>query len=86
MGSFASNPASGSPGIANKPDDKVSSNAMRVLLAATELGREANADSSWFREEPLSGFRFKTAEQLVREGRTEDVLAYLQSLQAGAAG
>jgi hypothetical protein len=57
-----------------------------VLLAATDLRRESNAASSWFRREHLSAFNGKTAEQLVREGRTEDVLAYLQSLEAGAAG
>ena len=86
MPSSAGNPTSVSPGIANKPVDKASSDAMRVLLAATELVREANTASSWFREEPLSAFRFMTAEQLVRVGRTEDVLAYLQSLHAGAVG
>ena len=68
MGSFASNLTCGAPEIANKPGDKASSDAIRVLLAATELVREANTASSSFREEPLSAFRFKTAEQLVREG------------------
>ena len=86
MGSFPSSPTSGSPGIANKPGDKASSDARRVLLAATNLSGEANTASSWFRNEPLTAFRSKTAEQLVREGRTEDVLAYLQSLQAGSLG
>jgi hypothetical protein len=86
VGSFASNPISGSPGIANKPSDKASSDATRVPLAAIDLCGEANTASSWFRNEPLSPFRFKTAEQLVREGGTEDVLAYLQSLQADAVG
>jgi hypothetical protein len=57
-----------------------------VVLAATDLSRQANAASSWFRREPLSAFNGKTAEQLVRDGRTDDVLAYLQSLEAGAAG
>jgi hypothetical protein len=83
VSSFTGHPTSGSSGTANKPD-KASSDAVRVLLAATDLSGEANTASSWFRNEPLSAFRSKTAEQLVREGRTEDVLAYLQSLQAGA--
>ena len=86
MPSSASTLTSGSLGIANKPGDKASSDAIRVLLAATELAGEANTASSWFRQEPLSAFTFKTAAQLVREGRAEDVLAYLQSLQAGAVG
>ena len=72
--------------IVSKPSEDASADATRVLLAATDLRREANAASSWFRREPLFAFNGKTAEQLVRDGRTEDVLAYLQSLQAGAAG
>ena len=86
MPSSAANPTSGSLGTANKPADKASSDAMRVLLAATDLSGEANTASSWFRNEPLSAFACKTAEQLVREGRTQDVLAYLHSLQAGTVG
>ena len=58
----------------------------RPNRAATELVGQANTASSWFREEPPSAFRFETAEQLVSEGRTEDLLADLQSLQAGAVG
>jgi len=46
MGSFPSSPTSGSPGIANKPGDKASSDAGRVLLAATNLSGEANTASS----------------------------------------
>lgn len=71
--------------IANKPRDAFQ-DAARVLLAATDLRGEANAASSWFRREPITAFDGKTAEQLVREGRVDDVLAYLQSLEAGAAG
>jgi uncharacterized protein (DUF2384 family) len=70
----------------NKPPDKASSDATRVLLAATDLCGEADTASSWFRNEPVFPISFKSAEQLLREGLTEDVLAYLQSLQAGAVG
>jgi hypothetical protein len=87
MPSSAGIPTSASSAIANKPVDKASADdAMSVLVAATDLSGEANTASSWFRHEPLAAFSFKTAEQLVREGRAKDVLAYLQSLQAGAAG
>ena len=86
MSSFAGNPTSGSSGIANEPVDEASSDATRVILVATDLVGEAKAPWSWFRNEPLSAFGFKSAEQLVREGRTEDLLAYLQSLEPGAAG
>ncbi len=71
---------------ANEPGVKASPDAMRVILAATDIVGEANTASMWFQNEALSAFRFKTAEQLVSEGRTEDVLAYLESLEEGAAG
>jgi hypothetical protein len=35
---------------------------------------------------PLSVFGYKTAERLVSEGRTDDPLGYIASLEAGAAG
>ena len=84
--SFPANPISSLAGVANKQVDKASSEAMRVILVATELSGKADTTSWWFRNEPLSAFKSMTAEQLVREGRTEAVLAYLQSLEAGAAG
>lgn len=86
MGSVASNSTSGSSSVASQPRDKASPDAMRVILAATDTLGDADAASSWFRNEALTALRFKTAEQLVSEGRTEDVLAYLESLEAGAAG
>ncbi len=86
MRSAESNPASDSPAIASQPGERASSDAIRVILAATELLGEGNTAWWWFQNEPLSAFAFKTAEQLVAQGRTEDVLRYLTSLEAGAAG
>lgn len=86
MRSAVSNPTSDSSAIASQTGEKASSDAMRVILAATEFLGEANTASSWFKNEPLSAFAFKTAEHLVAQGRTEDVLRYLASLEAGAAG
>lgn len=40
----------------------------------------------WYRNEPLSVFDYKTAERLVSEGRTDDVIRYISALEAGAAG
>jgi len=34
----------------------------------------------------LSGFDYKTAEQLVSEERSDDLLRYIASIEAGAAG
>ncbi len=38
---------------------------------------------AWYRSEPLSGFSGHTAMQLVRSGRAEDVLDYIDAVDAG---
>jgi hypothetical protein len=57
-----------------------------VIKAATELTGNVNKALFWYRNEPLSVFGYKTAERLVSEGRTDDLLRYVTSLEAGAAG
>lgn len=60
--------------------------ALRVIKAASDLHGELSGALFWYRNEPLSVFGYKTAERLVSEGRTDDVLRYVASLEAGAAG
>jgi hypothetical protein len=60
--------------------------ALRVIKAATDLNGDLNKALFWYRNEPLSAFGYKTAERLVSEGRTDDLLRYVASLEAGAAG
>lgn len=38
---------------------------------------------AWYRSEPLAGFSGQTAMQLVRAGRAEDVLDYIDAVDAG---
>ncbi|EKS26812.1 MULTISPECIES: antitoxin Xre/MbcA/ParS toxin-binding domain-containing protein [Nitrobacteraceae] len=38
---------------------------------------------AWYRSEPLSGFSGQTAMQLVRCGRADDVLDYIDAVDAG---
>ena len=38
---------------------------------------------AWYRSEPLSGFSGQTAMQQVRDGRAEDVLDYIDAIDAG---
>lgn len=38
---------------------------------------------AWYRSEPLTGFAGQTAMQLVRAGRAEDVLDYIDAVDAG---
>ncbi len=60
--------------------------ALRVIKAATDLNGDLNRALFWYRNEPLSVFSYKTAERLVSEGRTDDLLRYVASIEAGAAG
>lgn len=38
---------------------------------------------AWYRSEPLSGFSGQTAMQLVKSGRADDVLEYIDAVDAG---
>ena len=38
---------------------------------------------AWYRSQPLPGFSGQTAMQLVRSGRTDDVLDYIDAVDAG---
>ncbi|MDT0575852.1 antitoxin Xre/MbcA/ParS toxin-binding domain-containing protein [Croceicoccus sp. F390] len=38
---------------------------------------------AWYRAEPLAGFSGQTAMQLVQANRTDDVLAYIDAVDAG---
>lgn len=60
---------------------------LRVLTAAFDAaGHDAAKALQWFRNEPLAPFEYKTAEQLVSEGREDDVMRLIDSYSAGAAG
>lgn len=60
--------------------------ALRVIRAAADLSGDVDRALFWYRNEPLPPFGYKTAEQLVSEGRADDLLRYLASLEVGAAG
>ena len=60
--------------------------AVRVIKAATDLTGDLRRALFWYRAEPLATFSYRTAERLVAEGRTDDLLSYVASLEAGAAG
>jgi len=59
---------------------------LRVLSAASEAFGDRDVALSWMRNEPVGAFRHKTALDLVREGRTEAVVTYLESISAGFVG
>ncbi|MBR8249776.1 DUF2384 domain-containing protein [Burkholderia cenocepacia] len=60
--------------------------AIRIIRAANDLSGDIQSTLFWYRNEPLPTFDYKTAEELVSEGRVDDVLRYVVSLEAGAAG
>ena len=60
--------------------------SVRVLRAAVDVAGSIDKAIYWYRNHPLPVFDYKTAQQLVSEGRTDDVVRYLQSLQTGFAG
>lgn len=59
---------------------------LRVIRAAADLSGDVEKALFWYRNEPLQPFDYKTAEQLVSEGRTDDLVRYIASLEAGGAG
>ncbi len=59
---------------------------LRVLSVATEMTGDVGRAAFLIRNEPLRAFDARTADQLIKEGRADDVIAYLQSLAGGAAG
>ncbi|WP_230947992.1 DUF2384 domain-containing protein [Burkholderia territorii] len=60
--------------------------ALRIIQAATDVSGNLESALFWYRNEPLPVFDYKTAEQLVSEGSTDDLLRYVISHEAGAAG
>lgn len=60
--------------------------ALRVVRAAADLSGDVERALFWYRNEPLPPFGYKTPEQLVSDGRSEELLRYIESLEAGAAG
>ena len=61
-------------------------NILRVLHAAVGLGNDPTTALRNIKDYPIRSFESKTALDMVVEGRTDDVVAYLQSLSAGYVG
>lgn len=59
---------------------------LRVLAVATAMTGDERKAVFLLRNEPLRAFGYKTADALIQEGRTDAVVAYLESLAGGAAG
>ncbi len=57
-----------------------------MIKAAFSLSGDMAKALTWYRNDGIESFGYKTAEELVSDGRTDDILRYMASLQAGAAG
>ena len=60
--------------------------SLRIVEAAVALASGIKQALLWFKNSPIPTFEDKTGSVLASEGRTDDVLRYLGSLQVGFAG
>ncbi|WP_204356170.1 hypothetical protein [Burkholderia sp. JP2-270] len=60
--------------------------ARAAIRAAADVSGDLSMALPWYRNESLPVFDCKTAEQLVLEGRSDDLMRDMASLEAGAAG
>ncbi|MBS0452708.1 MAG: DUF2384 domain-containing protein [Proteobacteria bacterium] len=59
----------------------------RVLCSACAVSAgDLDRTIAWYQNEPLAPFGGKTAETLVSDGRADDVIRYIESLNAGFVG
>ncbi len=61
-------------------------NLLRVRSAAMVVNHDPQKAAFFIRNQPIPSFDHKTALQLVGEGRTEDVIGYLASIESGFVG
>lgn len=60
--------------------------SLRVMRAAVDIAGNVEEAIFWYKNNPLPAFDYKTPQDLVSEGRTDALIKYIQSLQAGFAG
>lgn len=60
--------------------------SVRIVRAAADTSHSIEKAIYWYKNHPIPTFDYKTGQQLVSEGRSEDLIRYLQSLRAGFAG
>jgi uncharacterized protein (DUF2384 family) len=63
--------------------DAALSPVVRILAMASEMAGDEKRAAIWFKHQPIPGWAGKTAYDLVREGETEKVLAYLEAVRSG---
>lgn len=66
-------------------DVEMSDGKSRVIAAAEAISGDHDKAVAWL-QEPIATFGGKTALELVAEGRTDDLLGYLASIESGYVG
>lgn len=61
-------------------------NLMRILSAASAIQPDVERAIFFIKNSPIPAFQHKTAYQLAGEGRTDDVINYLESISSGFVG
>jgi len=63
--------------------DQALSPIVRILAMATEMAGDEHRAAIWFKHQPIPGWAGKTAYDLVGEGKSDKVLAYLEAVRSG---
>jgi DNA-binding XRE family transcriptional regulator len=63
--------------------DNALSNVVRIIAMASEMAGDENRAVIWFKHQPIPGWGGKTAFDLVGEGKSDRVLAYLEAVRSG---
>ena len=65
-----------------KVDDALSP-LVRIIAMAAEMAGDEQRAAVWFKHQPIPGWAGKTAFDLVKEGKADKVLAYLEAVRSG---
>lgn len=63
--------------------DAALSPVVRILAMAGDMAGGEDRAAIWFKHQPIPGWGGKTAYDLVREGKADKVLAYLEAVRSG---
>jgi hypothetical protein len=63
--------------------DQALSPLVRILAMATEMAGDESRAVIWFKHQPIPGWAGKSAYDLVAEGKSDKVLAYLEAVRSG---
>jgi hypothetical protein len=63
--------------------DAALSPIVRILTMAEEMAGDKQRAAIWFKHQPIPGWAGKSAYDLVEEGKSDKVLAYLEAVRSG---